>query len=89
MKQNDLDLRRVDATKAPRDGADEVVQLGHRFHAREPAAGDHERKQRAAELSVRFDIGFFEGVDHVVAQDQRVAEILEGKGMLREATLAG
>src|SRR5438876_278367 len=89
VEEDDPDCSWVDATEAARHPANEVVQLRHRLDAREPAAGDYEGEQRTAHLGVRFDVRFFEGVDDVIAQDEPVAEVLEGQRVLLKPRLTG
>src|SRR5439155_19827115 len=88
VKQDDADLGRVYAPKAARTRAHEVVQLCDGFDAGKPAASDHEREERAAELGVRLNVRFFERMDGVVSQDQGIAKVLEGHGVLGKPRLA-
>src|SRR5919109_745798 len=88
VKQDDADLGRVDAPEAPRACPHEVVQLCDGFDTGEPAAGDHECEERAAELGVRLDVRFFERMDGMVPQEQSIPEVLERQGVLGEPRLA-
>src|SRR5262250_2058652 len=70
------DLVRTHGAEAAGGGPNEVVQLGHRLHAREAATGHHERQERAAHGRVLLDVGLLQDVDEAVAQSQRVAKVL-------------
>ncbi len=65
--------------------AQEIVHLRDAFHAGKTAASHDEGQQRASYFGVGFDLRLFERVDEVVAQVERIAEILEWAGMLAHA----
>ena len=88
VQQDDLDLVAVDVPEAARALADEVVHLGDGLDAGESTARHHEREERAPDLEIALDVRLFQHVDDVVAQHQRVAEVLEGQRVLGEAGLA-
>ncbi len=86
VQQHHADLRRVDLRVAARHAADEVVELGHYLDAGKAAARHDEGEQLAAQLRVvLLDRRLFEGVDDVVAQGERVAEVLERECVFGEA----
>ena len=85
VDQHDADLARVDLRIVRRHTPDEVVQLRHHFDAGEAAAGDDERQQLSPQLLVvALDRRLLQRADHVVAQVQRVVQVLERQRMLRQ-----
>jgi len=89
VQQDDPDVAGVEVPEALRDGADEVVHLGHRLDPGEAPTGDDEGDEGPAHLRIALDVRLLEGVDEPVPQGQRVAEVLEGQGVLGEAGLTG
>jgi hypothetical protein len=52
----------------------EVIEFGHHFNAREAASPHNECKELATQFRVPFDIGFFENVNQVIAQDHGIGK---------------
>ena len=89
VKQHHPDLLGPHVPEALRGRPHEVVQLGQSLHPGEAAARHHEGQQALPHLGVALDVGLLQDVDGVIAQDERVAEILERQRVLGEAGLAG
>ena len=86
MHQRDADFLRVDLRVVASDLAHEVVQLRHHLHAGKAPAGHDEGEQLAAQvLVVLLDGRFLQRADHVIAQVERVVQVLEGQRVLRQA----
>src|SRR2546422_2795553 len=87
VEEDDADLLRLDVSEGLRRRPHEVVQLGDRLDAREPAAGDDEREECLVDLGVALDVGLLERVDDAVPKRERVAEVLERQRVLGEPGL--
>jgi hypothetical protein len=89
VQEHHPDLLGPDAAEAAGGDPHEVVQLGHRLHAREPAPRHHEREQRASHGRVLLDVGLLQRVDEPVAQGKRIPQVLERQRILAQTGLAG
>ena len=83
VQQHDPRVVRVDALVVLDHLADEVVELGGDLDAGEPAARHHEGHQATARVPIGLHGRFFEQVQDVVAEVQRVADRLERHSVLR------
>src|SRR5205814_3082778 len=83
------DLAGVDLPVVGGHTAHEVVELRDHLHSGEAASGDHEGEELAPQLLVMaLDGRFLERADHMVAQVERVVQVLEGKSVLGQAAQA-
>ena len=83
MHQDHANFPRVDPSVVASHFAYEVVQLGTYFDPRESAARHDECEKAPAEGDVLlFDRSLLESSDDVIAQLDRVAQVLEGEGVL-------
>ena len=89
MDEHHADLRRIDLRVVAGHAPDEVVQLGHHLDAREAASRHHEGEELLAQPRVvLLDGGLFQGADEVVAQVERVLQVLEGQRVLGQPAQA-
>ena len=89
MHQHHPDLAGVDLPVIGGHTAHEVVELRDHLHSGEAASGDHEGEELAPQLLVMaLDGRFLERADHMVAQVERVVQVLEGKSVLGQAAQA-
>ena len=85
MEEDDPDLGGIDAAKVPRHPAHEIVQLRHGLDAGKATPRHDEGQQVPAHVGIGLDVGLAQGVDHVVAHGEGVAQVLEGQGVLGQA----
>ena len=64
--------------------ADEIRKLGERLDSRVTRSDEDEREVRLCALAVVFGRGRFEPLQHVVAEIDRVCDVLEAEPMLGE-----
>ena len=64
--------------------ADEIRKLGERLDSRVTRSDEDEREVRLCSLAVVFGRGRFEPLQHVVAEIDRVCDVLEAEPMLGE-----
>ncbi len=85
LEENHADVAALDAAVRSGHATDEVVELRCAFHAAEAASHDDEGEQGAFQRGIRLNRRLLQRVDRVVAEVERIAEVLEGQCMLAEA----
>ncbi len=75
----------LDLAEAGDAFAQQFRQFSGRLDAGETAAGNHESEQRFLLCRIGFDIREFQASEDVVAQPERIVEVLERQRMLRHA----
>jgi hypothetical protein len=91
MKEVEADLVAPYPRVVAHDLVGEGGHLAEQLRSHQAAADHRESEEKALALSVGLHVGALETFDHVVAQDERVGESLEGEGGLRsrDQTLVG
>jgi len=85
MQQNNANFVRIQVPVLPCSRPHKIVEFSCCFDAGKTAAGHDKRELRAAQVFILFDISFFENVNDVIAQVERVPDILELQRVLLQA----
>src|SRR5262249_46806736 len=89
VNQNAPNLFIAKARKIAFHVMNEVTQFGDHFDTRKSAAGNDKGEQLLAKLRVLFEFRFFQDVNQMAAQAQRVGQGAERLRVLEQAGLAG
>jgi hypothetical protein len=85
LSEHHADLVGSDVLIIRRRPPDEVVELGRHLDSRETSAGDHEGEEALPNVGIRFDGGFLQRMENMVAQRKGVPQVLERQGMFLES----